>query len=323
VNGSPILTPGEQPLNDLFIGIDVAGLELVIAQQPDVQHWTVANDAEGIASLRTRLGELGPTLIVLEATGGLEVPLVSSLLEADLPVLVVNPAQVRALAKALGRLAKTDAIDALLLARFAQLVRPELRPHADAATLALQALVTRRRQLLDIVSAEEHRMARAPHAVRADIQAHITWLKQRVKDLDADITKAIREQPAWKAKQELLMSAKGVGPAVSAALIAHLPELGTLTHKRIAALVGVAPINRDSGKWRGKRFIRAGRAAVRSSLYMAALVAVRHNPLIRALYTRLIGAGKPAKLALTACIHKLLTVLNAMLRDKRSWITTS
>jgi transposase len=319
------LDPGEKLLNDssFFIGVDVSGQELVIAQQPTLKQWTVANDASGIATLTARLASLSPTLIVLEATGGLEVPLVSSLVEADLPVLVVNPRQVRDFAKAVGRLAKTDAIDALLLARFAQLVRPELRPHPDKATLALQALVARRRQLLEMVSAEEHRLVRAQHSLRADIQAHITWLKQRVKDLDSDIRDTIRSQPVWKAKQAILTSASGVGPAVSALLIAHLPELGTLDRRRIASLVGVAPFNRDSGSWHGKRFIRAGRAAVRSTLYMAALVAARHNPIIRAFYARLINAGKPPKLALTACLRKLLTILNAMLRDNRSWMAAT
>ena len=290
-----------------------------MAIQPSLEQWSVGNDAAGISSLTERVGALDPTLIVLEATGGLELPLVSSLLEAQLPVQVVNPRQVRDLAKALGRLAKTDAIDAQLLARFAQLIRPELRPHADEATLALQALVTRRRQLLEMISAEEHRLGRARGPVRSEIHNHIAWLKQRVKDLDRDINDAIRAQPLWQAKQAILTSITGVGPATSALLIAHLPELGTLDRRQIAALVGVAPFNRDSGAWRGKRFIRAGRATVRSMLYMAALVAARHNPVIRAFYAHLLAAGKPPKVALTACMRKLLTILNAMVRHNRPW----
>lgn len=309
-------------MTDIFIGIDVASQELVVAQTPGAAQWAVGNDAAGIELLTTRLRELAPALIVLEATGGLEVDVYASLTEAGLPAQVINPRRARAYAEATGTLAKTDAIDARLLASFAECLRPELRPHTDAATRALQALVTRRRQVLDMITTEEHRLPRAHRSMQPGIREHIAWLKQRVKQLDADIVKTITDQPAWKATQDVLTSAKGVGPAVSAALIAHLPELGTLTHKRIAALVGVAPMNRDSGKWRGKRFVQAGRTAVRSTLYMAALVAARHNPVIRPFYVRLRAAGKPPKVALTACMHKLLTILNAMVRDQRSWTTT-
>jgi transposase len=310
--------------SSVFVGIDVSQHELVVAQRPHSSgHWTVPNDLAGITALVTQLRDLNPTLVVMEATGGLELAVLTALMEASLPVQVVNPRRVRDFAKAVGRIAKTDPIDALLLARFAELIRPELRPHADTATLALQALITRRRQLLEMLSAEEHRLARTLQPLRADIHAHIAWLKQRVKGLDQDISDAICSQPLWKAKQDILTSVSGVGPAVSALLIASLPELGTLTGKQIASLVGVAPFNRDSGRWHGKRFIRAGRAGVRSMLYMAALVAARHNPVIKIFYLRLIAAGKPAKVALTACIRKLLTILNAMLRDNRSWAPTS
>jgi transposase len=309
-------------VSDIFIGIDGAGQELVVAQQPEATQWTVPNDAAGIELLTARLRELAPTLIVLEATGGLELNVYAGLAEAGLPALVINPRRVRAFAAAAGTLAKTDAIDARILASFAQCLRPELRPHLDRATRALQALVTRRRQVLDMISTEEHRLPRCHASLQPDIREHIAWLKQRVKGLDKDITTTIHDQPAWKAKQNLLMSTKGVGPTVSASLIAQLPELGTLTHKRIAALVGVAPMNRDSGKWRGKRYIQGGRTALRSTLYMAALVAARHNPVVRAFYARLVAAGKPPKLALTACMHKLLTILNAMVRDNRPWATT-
>lgn len=308
-------------MTGIFIGIDVSGQELVVAQQPVTAQWTISNDTAGIQALVTRLRELTPTLIVLEATGGLELNAYASLVEAGLPAQVINPRRIRAFAEAAGTLAKTDAIDARMLAHFAQCLRPELRPHTDQATRALQALVIRRRQVLDMISTEEHRLPRCHPTMQPDIRAHIAWLKQRLKGLDDDITKTIRDQPAWQAKQDVLMSAKGVGPAVSAALIAQLPELGTLSHKRIAALVGVAPINRDSGKWRGKRYIKAGRAALRSTLYMAALVAARHNPAIRVFYGRLLAAGKPRKLALTACMHKLLTILNAMVRDNQHWST--
>lgn len=309
-------------MTDIFIGIDVASQELVVAQTPGAAQWAVGNDAAGIELLTTRLRELAPALIVLEATGGLEVDVYARLTEAGLPAQVINPRRARAFAEATGTLAKTDAIDARMLASFAECLRPELRPHTDAATRALQALVIRRRQVLDMITTEEHRLARAHRSMQPGIREHIAWLKQRVKELDADIVKTITDQPAWKATQDVLTSAKGVGPAVSAALIAHLPELGTLTHKRIAALVGVAPMNRDSGKWRGKRFVQAGRTAVRSTLYMGALVAARHNPVIRPFYVRLRAAGKPPKVALTACMHKLLTILNAMVRDQRSWTTT-
>jgi transposase len=307
--------------NDIFIGIDVAGQELVVAQEPAVPQWTVSNDAAGIERLTAHLQELGPTLIVLEATGGLELAAYASLVQSGLPALVINPRRARAFAEALGTRAKTDAIDAQTLASFAQRLRPELRPHTDEATRALQALVARRRQVTDMISAEEHRLPRAHRSMQGSMRDHIAWLKHSLKALDTDITSAIREQPAWKAQQDVLMSAKGVGPTVSAALIAQLPELGTLSHKRIAALVGVAPMNRDSGKWRGKRFIQAGRSAIRSTLYMAALVATRYNPAIRVFYARLLAAGKPRKLALTACMHKLLTILNAMVRDNTPWAT--
>ena len=303
----------------IFVGIDVSQQELVVAQLPQVTPWTVPNDAAGIERLVARLRDLAPTLIVLEATGGLEVAVFASLTEAHLPAQVINPRRARAFAIAVGTMAKTDPIDAQLLAHFAHSIRPELRPHNDPATLELQALVTRRRQILDMMSAEEHRLLRTHRSMQPDIRAHIAWLRQRVKGLDDDISRTIRSQPLWQAKQDLLMSVKGVGPAVSAALLAHLPELGALTHKKLATLVGVAPFNRDSGKTRGKRSIRAGRSHIRSVLYMATLVATRHNPAIRTFYSRLRQAGKPAKVALTACLHKLLTVLNAIVRDNTAW----
>ena len=303
----------------IFVGIDVSQQELVIAQHPHVTAWTVANDTRGIEQLVDRVRDLAPVLIVLEATGGLEIAAFASLTEAQLPVQVVNPTRVRGFATAVGSQAKTDTIDAQLLADFAQAIRPQLRPHNDPATLELQALVSRRRQILDMIAAEEHRLQRSHRSMQPDIRAHIAWLRQRVKGLDDDISRTIRSQPLWRAKQDLLMSVKGVGPAVSAALIAHLPELGSLTHKKIATLVGVAPFNRDSGKSHGKRTIRAGRSTIRSALYMAALVATRYNPAIRTFYGRLRTAGKPPKVALTACLHKLLIVLNAIVRDNVTW----
>ena len=303
----------------IFVGIDVSQQELVVALHPRVTPWTVANDSAGIEQLLARVRALAPTLIVLEATGGLEIAAFASLTEAQLPAQVVNPARVRAFATAVGTQAKTDAIDAQLLADFAQAIRPELRPQNDPATLELQALVTRRRQILEMIAAEEHRLQRTHRSMQPDIRTHIAWLRQRVKGLDDDISRTIRSQPLWRTKQTLLLSVKGVGPAVSSSLIAHLPELGSLTHKQIAALVGVAPINRDSGKTHGKRPTRAGRSSIRSVLYMAALVASRHNPAIRAFYQRLRTAGKPPKVALTACLHKLLTVLNAIVRDNLPW----
>lgn len=303
----------------VFVGIDVSKDRLEVALRPTGDRWAVANDEPGIARLVERLRGLAPTLIVLEATGGLAVPLTGALAAAGLPVVVVNPRQVRDFAKATGQLAKTDALDAAVLAQFAEVVRPALRPLPDAATQALSALLARRRQLLEMLTAERNRLGSALPPVRPGIRAHISWLERRLADLDTDLAQAIRESPVWREKEDLLRSVPGVGPVLATTLLASLPELGTLTRQQIAALVGVAPLNRDSGAWRGKRRVWGGRAPVRAALYMGTLVATRFNPVIRAFYHRLCAAGKAKKVALTACMRKLLTILNAMLKHRTPW----
>ena len=303
----------------VFVGIDVAKASLDVAVHPTTERWTLAYTEREVAGLLSRLAALAPALVVLEATGGLEGALVGALAAAGLPVVVVNPRQVRDFAKATGLLAKTDALDAAVLAHFAAAVRPTPRALPDAATQALAALVTRRRQLVAMLTAERNRLSSAPRALRAEIQAHITWLQRRLGRLDEDLHQAIRTSPAWRAQDDLLQSVPGVGPVLARTLLASLPELGHLDRKAIAALVGVAPLNRDSGTFRGRRRVWGGRAAVRAVLYMGTLVAVRHNPVLRAFYQRLRAAGKLPKVALTACMRKLLTILNAMLKQQTRW----
>lgn len=303
----------------VYIGIDVAKGRLDVADHPGGEVWAVPNDDAGIEELVAKLAVVSPKLIVLEATGSLEAPVVASLATAKLPVVVVNPRQVRDFARATGRLAKTDRLDALMLARFAEAVRPEVRILSDAASQELVSLVARRRQIGDMITAERNRLPAARGQVRADIEEHILWLRRRLKDKDGDLEKAIRSSALWRVKDDILQSTPGVGPVVSATLIAQLPELGRLNRKQIAALVGVAPFNRDSGTFRGRRTVWGGRPSVRSALYMAALVGARWNPAVSVFYERLVAAGKPPKLALTACMRKLLTTLNAMVRDGVHW----
>lgn len=303
----------------VYVGIDVAKAALDVAVSPTAERWSLAYTEREVAGLVSRLTGLHPALVVLEATGGLEGPLVGALAAAGLPVVVVNPRQVRDFAKATGTLAKTDALDAAVLAHFAAAVRPTPRPLPDAATQTLAALVTRRRQLVEMLTAERNRLGSAPRVLRAEIQAHITWLTRRLARLDTDLGQAIRTSPVWRVQDDLLRSVPGVGPVLSATLLASLPELGTLNRKAIAALVGVAPLNRDSGTRQGRRRVSGGRAAVRAVLYMGTLVAVRHNPVLRAFYQRLRAAGKLPKVALTACMRKLLTILNAMLNHQTPW----
>lgn len=303
----------------MFVGIDVAKAQLDVALRPSGETWRVSNDESGIAPLVARLKALDPTLVVLEATGGLEWPVVAALGSADLPVVVVNPRQVRDFAKATGRLAKTDHLDALLLARFGEAVRPEPRRLADETTRSVEALVARRRQVVDMLTAERNRRQTALPVLHAELDEHIAWLRHRVADLDRALGEALQASPLWRARDDLLRSAKGVGPVLSSTLLLDLPELGQLDRKQIAALVGVAPLNRDSGTLRGKRTIWGGRAKVRAALYMGALVATRFNTVIHAQYQRLLQAGKPKKVALVACMHKLLLILNALLRDGVRW----
>ena len=306
-----------------FIGIDVAKATLDVAVRPTGETWRLANEPSAVAALLPRLVARHPTLVVLEATGGFEHVIVAAVAAAGLPVVVANPRQVRDFGRAVGQLAKTDRIDAALLALFAERVRPEPRPLPDAAAQALEAVLTRRRQLLEMLTAERNRLgfARAPQ-IRRGIQQHIRWLERQLVDVDRDLAQAIQASPVWRATEDLLRSVPGIGPIVSRTLIGELPELGHLSRKQIAALVGVAPLARDSGTLRGKRLIWGGRAAVRAVLYMGALVATRHNPVIRAFYQRLRKAGKPAKVALTACMRKLLVILNAMVRTETPWSTS-
>lgn len=304
---------------EYFVGIDVAADHLDVAVRPGAQVWGVRNDDEGISHLVGRLEPIAPSLVVLEATGGIEIPLVSALATAALPVVVVNPRQTRDFARATGRLAKTDKIDARILAQFAEAVRPSPRPLPDETTRELNDLLTRRRQLITMLTAERNRLGRARGRVREHIRAHVRWLEDALQTVDSELGERIRSTPVWQEKQDLLRTVPGIGPIVSSTLLASLPELGALNRKEIAALVGVAPFNRDSGTLRGKRTVWGGRAHVRSALYMGALAATRFNPVIRSFYNRLIAAGKPKKVALVACMRKLLVVLNAIVHQGTPW----
>jgi len=304
----------------IVIGIDVSKASFDVAVHPTGECWSSSSDKADIAALSQRLQELAPGLIVLESTGGLELPLVSELAALSLPVVVVNPRQVRDFAKAVGKLAKTDSIDAHMLAKFGQAVKPEIRPLKDEQAQELTALLVRRRQVVDMLTAEKNRLqCVSSKRVRSDIVAHIKWLEKRLNDVDGGLRKFIEASPVWRVKDKILQSTPGVGPVLSLTLIANLPELGSLNRKQIAALVGVAPLNRDSGFFRGSRSVWGGRAHVRSVLYMSTLAAVRCNPALKSFHQRLIAAGKKPKVALTACMRKLLTILNAMIRDQNIW----
>lgn len=304
---------------ECFVGIDVSKDTLDIGVHPSQQAQRVPNTSDGVDELIPTLQRMDPKLIVLEPTGGYETLAVSSLAAAGLPVVVVNARQIRDFAKSIGQLAKTDAIDAAVIARFASAVQPELRPLKDSGTQQLTALVTRRRQIVGMIVAESHRLRAATARNRRDIKTHIGWLQKRLKQLDDEIIREIRNGPLWRIKDQILQTAPGVGIATSARLISCLPELGQLNRKQIASLVGVAPLNRDSGRFKGRRMIWGGRAPVRSALYMSTLSAIQCNPVIRQFYNRLKLSGKCSKVAIVACMRKLLTILNAMLRDQRTW----
>jgi transposase len=306
---------------DLYVGIDVSKAVLDVAVTPSGEAWSVPNTAEGMQRLVEKLGGMLPRLIVLEATGGLERRAVAALAAAALPVVAVNPRQVRDFAKATGQLAKTDAIDAAILALFADRIRPELRPLRDAEAQELEALVVRRRQVVDMISAEKNRLSAAPPSkrVRTAIGKTIKWFEKQLEEIDSDIDGAVKGSSAWREKDDLLQSVPGVGKVLSRTLLSLVPELGALDNKQLAALVGVAPLNRDSGMQRGRRSVWGGRAHVRAVLYMGALVAARFNPTIRAFHTRLRASGKLPKVALVACMRKLLTILNAIVRDRTPW----
>ena len=304
----------------VFVGIDVAKDRLDVHLLPAGEAFAVTRDHAGLERLVARLDQAAPALVVLEATGGFEITVAAALSGAKLPLAIVNPRQIRDFARALGRLAKTDALDAEVIALFAERIRPEPRPLADAQAQRLAELIARRRQIVEMIGAESNRrrQARDPQLQR-DLDTHLLWLQQALARIERDLDDTIRGAPVWRATEDLLASAPGVGSVTARTLIAELPELGRLDRRRIAALVGVAPINRDSGTFRGRRMVVGGRSSVRRVLFMATLTAVRFNPPVRALYQRPTQAGRPAKLALIACMRKLLVILNAMVRDGRRW----
>lgn len=306
-------------MGDAHVGIDVSKLRLDVFVRPSGEVVSVGNTEEGIAGLTIRLKEVGPRLIVVEATGGYQAALVAALALEKLPVVVVNPRQVRDFAKATGRLAKTDSLDAAVLAHFGEAVRPEPKPLENEQAVALGALVARRRQVVEMITAETNRMAQSRGAVRDRIKSHINFLRHELGDLNGELDETLRRSPVWREQDGLLRTVPGVGRVLSATLVAELPELGRLNRKQVAALVGVAPLNRDSGTLHGRRHVGGGRASIRHVLYMATMVATRWNPTIRAFYLRLRAAGKLPKVALTACMRKLLTILNAMVRSNRHW----
>jgi transposase len=304
-----------------FVGIDVSKLELELHVLPTNTHVVFANTDDGIALLIDFLKPLCPARVVLEATGGVEMAVVNALAAKKLPVVVVNARQVRDFAKAIGKLAKTDRIDAQVIAHFAEAVRPQVRPLKDEQTQKLHALNMRRRQLVQMINAEQNRLGSAPKWTRKTIQSHIAWLKKALVKLDKEISDFIKGSPIWREKDAILQSFKGVGAVTSSTLLAAVPELGTIPSKQLSALIGVAPLNRDSGLFRGKRAVWGGRENVRSVLYMAAMTAIRFNPVIKAFYNRLRDAGKPHKVAITACMRKMLVILNAMIKNGTYWQT--
>ncbi len=304
------------------VGIDVSKDRLDVAVRPSGEVFAVERNAAGLDGLAARLREIAPHVVALEATGGFETVAAASLSAAGFPVVVVNPAQIRAFAKALGQRAKTDPIDAAVIARFAEATRPEPRPLPDEATRLLADLVGRRRQIVEMIGAERQRERRmtTPH-LRKSIARLLKALEKELASVDRDIDDAVRGSPAWRDKEDLLASVPGIGSIIARTLIAELPELGQLGRKQIAALAGLAPFARQSGQWRGRSFIGGGRTAVRTALFMGAMVAKQHNPVLKAFFNRLVAAGKPKMVALIAVARKLLTILNAILRDRRPWQT--
>ena len=302
-----------------FIGIDVSKDQLEVAVRPTNEQMAFRNDDDGIDKLIERLQPLQPELILMEATGSYHQLVLARLLASGLAAMAINPRQARDFARAIGRLAKTDSIDANVLAEFADKIRPEIRAVADEATQQLDAICTRRRQLVGMIAAEKNRYHSGPATIRAQIKKHILWLEKQIQELEDDLDKLIRSTPAWREKDDLLRSCKGIGPTTSHTMLACLPELGLLSRHQIAALVGVAPFNSDTGKHRGQRHIQGGRLDVRCVLYMATLAAIRSNSVIRSFHRKLVCAGKPKKVAITACMRKLLTILNAMVRTNTRW----
>lgn len=308
------------PKQEVHVGIDVSKRTLDVCLLPEGESFVLTNDQEGVDRLLSRLEGVSPELVVLEATGRFERLAATSIASAGIAVAVVNPRQARDFAKAIGQLAKTDKIDAFVLARLAKAVEPPPSVLPDAEARLLQAILARRRQLLSMLTAENNRLQMArEEALAKRIRAHMKWLEKEISRTDSDLEEAIEASPSFKENESLLRSVPGVGPVLARTLLAELPELGKLTHKRLCALVGVAPFNRDSGQRRGKQEVWGGRASVRAALYMGALVATRHNPTIKGFYERLVAAGKPKKVALVACMRKLLSILNALMRDRAVW----
>jgi transposase len=308
-------------MDHLFVGLDVAKAQLDVHVRPTGETFAVPHDEAGLTALVDHVRILAPTLIALEATGGYEATVAAILASAGLPVAVVNPRQIRDFARATGLLAKTDTLDARVIAHFAEAVRPAVRALPTTQAQRLGELVARRRQLVEMLGAEANRRrGTRDRALQQRIAAHIAWLERALQDLETDLHDTIRSSPAWRETENLLTSVPGIGPITALTLIAELPELGRLDRRRIAALVGLAPFNRDSGTLRGRRMIRGGRGSVRRVLYMATLTAIRHNARIRTFYQRLRTTGHPGKVAVTAAMRKLLTMLNAMLRDHRPWL---
>ena len=304
----------------MFVGIDVSKDRLDVHIRPAGTSFVAGHDGAGLEQLASQLVALGPTLVVLEATGGFEIAVAAALAGAGLPLAVVNPRQIRAFARAIGRLAKTDRLDAEVIALFGERIRPQARPVADAAARALAELVARRRQLVEMIGMEgnRRRQAREP-GLRRKLDDHLAWLQAALAEIDRELGESVRRSPAWREQEDLLTSVPGVGDVTARTLLAELPELGRLDRRKLAALAGLAPINRDSGSWRGRRAIAGGRSTVRTALFMATVTAVRWNRPVRELFRRLRQAGRPAKLALTACMRKLLTILNAILRHRQPW----
>jgi transposase len=306
-------------MDKIIVGIDVSKDRLDVAVRPSAEVFVVERNAAGLERLTVRLAALQPQLVALEATGGFETVAAAALAAAGLPVVVVNPAQVRAFAKAVGQRAKSDPIDARVIAHFAEATGLEPRSLPDAATRLLADLVARRRQIIDMIGAERQREKRAPARLQKSIARLVKALEKELTSVDGDIDDAVRGSPAWREAEDLLASVPGVGPTIARTLIAELPELGRLGRKQIAALAGLAPFTRQSGQWRGKSFIAGGRASVRTALFMGALVAKKHNPALKVFFERLVAAGKPKMVALIAVARKLLTILNAILRDRQPW----
>lgn len=309
-------------MDTITVGIDVSKDRLDVAVRPSGEVFTTERKAAGLDQLIVRLRELGPQLVALEATGGYETIAAAALASAGLPVVIVNPAQVRSFAKALGQRAKTDPIDAAVIAHFAEATKPEVRPLPDEATQMLADVVARRRQIVEMIGAERQREKRMMHRrLKADIARFIKTLEKELSKLDRELDDLVRGSPAWREKEDLLASVPGVGPVIARTLMAELPELGRLSRRQVAALAGLAPFTRQSGRWRGKSFIAGGRTTVRTALFMGAFVAMRFNPILKAFFDRLVAAGKPKIVALIAVARKLLTILNAIVRDNRPWQT--